>query len=178
MQQEHFLFELTMAVLALGALTAILIVLARISGTLRELKGAVDTLYQRVEPMIEEAHQMTQETRASLSMVLERTQTAVALVTTTAEEIAQMAHHQAIEVRALAQDTVLAARNQVERLDDLLVRTTTRVDQTAALIQDQVLQPVHELHCLIVGIRRALDVFLARKRSSVDQVYQDEELFI
>lgn len=178
MPQEHLLFELTIAVLALGALVVILIILARINSVLRELKLTVDATCQRLEPVIEEARGVVQETQASLSTMLTHTQASVAAITTTAEEIAQMAHDQATEIRALAQDTVLAARNQVERLDDLLVRTTTRVDQTAAIIQKEVLQPIQELHCLVVGVRRALHVLFAGKQSSVDQVYQEEELFI
>ncbi|MBI3950260.1 MAG: DUF948 domain-containing protein [Acidobacteria bacterium] len=91
MQQEHFLLELTIAVLALGALTGILVVLARINGALKELKATVEATRQQIEPVIEEAQQMTQETRASLSTVLKQAQAAVAMVTATTEEITQMA---------------------------------------------------------------------------------------
>jgi len=177
-QQENFLFNLTFAVLALVALGAILVFLRRIAEALKELRGTVDGLRQQIEPVIHEAHQLTQETRAGLSTVLKQTQATVAMVSATTDEIIQMAHDQATELRALAQDAVLAARNQVERFDDLLTRTTTRVDQTTAIMQREVLQPIHELHCLVVGLRRGLQVLLARRRSSVDQVYQDEELFI
>ena len=172
------IFELTISLVTLGTLGSILYYLRRIDIELKDLRTTVETTRQQITPVIEQAHGIVQETRASLSTTLSQTQASVTMLTTTAEEIARMAHEQAIEIRALAQDTVLAARNQVERLDDLLVRTTTRVDQTAAIIQKEVLQPVQELHCLAVGVRRALHVLFAGKRSSVDQVYQEDELFI
>lgn len=172
------IFELTISIITLGTLGGILYYLRRINVELKNLRATAETARQQITPVIKEAHGIVQETRASLSTALSQTQASVAALTTTAEEIARMAHDQAIEIRALAQDTVLAARNQVERLDDLLLRTTTRVDQTAAIIQKEVLQPVQELHCLAVGVRRALQVLFAGKRSSVDQVYQEDELFI
>jgi ribonuclease HII len=169
---------MTFAMLTLALLVGILLVLARIGRVLQQLQVSMNTLRQQAEPVLQDARQLTQDTRASLSTMLSQTQMSVAAITKTTEEIALMAHDQVVELRALAQDTVLAARNQVERLDDLVSRTTTRVDQTAAIVQSEVLQPVRELHCIVVGVQRALQVLMARKRHSIDQVYQDEELFI
>ncbi|MCS6805013.1 MAG: hypothetical protein RMM98_04670 [Acidobacteriota bacterium] len=177
-QETQFLFAMTFAVLTVILLVSILLVLARIGRVMQQLQASIYALRQQAEPVLQDARQLTQETRASLSTILAHAQQTVAAVGKTTEQIAWMAHEQAIELRALAQDTVLAVRNQVERLDDLVSRTTTRVDQTAAIVQAEVLQPVHELHCIVVGIQRALQVLMARKRRALDQVYQDEELFI
>jgi len=178
-QQGHLIFELVFAILALGALIAIFVCLLRINQALQEVKSSVEATRQRIEPILQEAQTIVQETRAGLATLMERTQATAAMVTTTAEEISQMAHQQAIEFRALARDSVLAARNQVERWDDLLMRTAARVDETAALVQKEVLDPIREFHCLMVGVRRALGVLFARRRQiPVDKAYQDEEMFI
>jgi len=175
---EHFLFELTVAVLALVALAANVIMLWRIFAVLRALTRTAEATRQRIEPILQETQDLLRETREALSVVLARTQASVNALTTAAEEITDMAREQAIEVRALGRDSVLAARNQVERLDELVARAVARVDYTVATIQKQVLEPVHELHCLRVAVRRALQVLFARKRRDIDQVYQEEELFI
>jgi hypothetical protein len=175
---EHFLFELTVAVLALVALAANVIILWRILGALRALTLTAEATRQRIEPILQEAQDVLSETKRGLSVVLTHTQASVLAVTAAAEQITDMAREQAIEVRALGRDSVLAARNQVERLDELVARTMTRVDHTVAIIQNQVLEPVREFHCLMVAMRRALQVLFARKRKHVHQVYQDEEMFI
>lgn len=179
MQQGHLIFELVFAILALGALIAILVCLLRINQALQDMKISVEATRRRIEPILQEAQTIVQEARAGVTALVERTQAAAAMVTTTAEEISQMAHEQAIELRALARDSVLVARNQVERWDDLLVRTAARVDETAALVQKEVLDPIKEFHCLMVGVRSALGVLFARRRQiPVDKAYQDEEMFI
>jgi hypothetical protein len=89
-----------------------------------------------------------------------------------------MVHAQALEVRGLLRDTVLVMRNKVEQLDALVTRTTARVDETTATIQQQILEPVREVRAVTAALRRAAGVLLSGRRKSAERVYQDEELFI
>jgi hypothetical protein len=177
---EHIVFEWTVAALALVALGTNLLISWRMYLVLKALLAQIEATRKQVEPILEQAQEVLAETKQGVTATLERTQASVYAITAAAEEITDIVREQVIEARAAGKDSVLAVRNQVERLDDLVIRTVARVDQTVSIIQKQVLEPVREFHYLMVAVRRALNVFFGRssKRQDADRAYQDEELFI
>jgi uncharacterized protein YoxC len=176
--EPHFLFELTVSVIALLVLAINLVIWWRMYGVLRALSKTAETTRGQLEPILQEAHDLVKETRQGVSAVLTHAQASISAVTAAAEEITEITREQVIEARALGRDSVLVARNQVERVDELVARTIARVDDTVAIVQKQVLEPIREIHCWIVAARRALEVLLGRKRKQLDEAYQDEEMFI
>jgi hypothetical protein len=68
-------------------------------------------------------------------------------------------------------------QRQVLEIDSLLTRTQHRIDDTSHEVQTTVLEPIREVSALLVGLRRTIEAIFSR-RKSIDQAYQDEEMFI
>lgn len=87
-------------------------------------------------------------------------------------------------LNAMAKDAARAAAvaaAQVERLDKLLGDLTTRVEQTAATVQNVIVAPLRDGAAVLAGIRAAIAVFRdLSKRSSAGSARSEEEdaLFI
>ncbi|HEY6333864.1 MAG TPA: hypothetical protein VI756_31395 [Blastocatellia bacterium] len=101
-----------------------------------------------------------------------------AAVSVTSREIAGLARHQAEEVSGTLDLTNAALQRQVKDLDRLLARTQERIELTTTEVQATILNPVRELVALIAGIKRTIDVLLARDRKALDKAFPDEEMFI
>lgn len=87
-------------------------------------------------------------------------------------------------LNAMAKDaaraTALAAA-QVERVDKLFGDLTTRVEQTAATVQNVIVTPLRDGVAVLAGVRAAIAVFRdLAKRSSAGRAHSEEEdaLFI
>ena len=90
-----------------------------------------------------------------------------------AESIASIA-------RDAARISSLAA-GRVERVDQLVTDVTTRMEQTAATVQDVVLKPLRDGTAALAGLRAAMDAFrdLSRPaRPNRPAADEDDPLFI
>ncbi len=174
----HAVFEWVIAIAVLVLFASNIIFLWRINETLKALMVNSQQMNERVNAMLNEAHGVLSDARGAIAALVREARPVVRAIATTANELTDMVHRQALEVRGLLRDTVLILRNKVEQLDDLVTRTTERVDETTATIQRQILEPVREIHYLTTAIRRAAGVLFAGRRRSVDRAYHDEELFI
>ncbi|MBX7222357.1 MAG: hypothetical protein K1Y36_20575 [Blastocatellia bacterium] len=162
------------------------------------LKQVRDTT-QAIKPLLEQA----QKTVASLGPILDQTQqtlgnvretsliakqtvaslkieaeACMAAISTTTRELAKMTQEEAREVQAVVQDTTTKLRGQVERLDRVTARTAARIDDTAALVQHDVMRPLREISALLAALKTFLEVLFAAQRKQIDQAYHDEEMFI
>ncbi len=174
----HAVFEWVIAIAVLVVFASNIIFLWRINETLKALMVNSQQMNERLNAMLNEAHGVLSDARGAIAALVGEARPVVRAIATTANELTDMVHRQALEVRGLLRDTVLVLRNKVEQLDDLVTRTTERVDETTAIIQRQILEPVREIHYLTTAIRRAAGVLFAGRRKSVDRAYHDEELFI
>jgi len=174
----HAVFEWVIAIAVLVVFASNIILLWRINETLKAMMVNSQQMSERLNAMLAEAQGVLSDARGAIAALVGEARPVVRAIATTANELTDMVHRQALEVRGLLRDTVLVLRNKVEQLDELVTRTTERVDETTAIIQRQILEPVREIHYLTTAIRRAAGVLFAGRRKSVDRAYQDEELFI
>ncbi|MCS6817378.1 MAG: hypothetical protein N0A16_00305 [Blastocatellia bacterium] len=174
----HVVFEWVIAIAVLVVFALNIVFLWRINENLKALMLNSQRMNERLNTLLDEARGVLGDARGAIAALVGEARPVVRAIATTTEELTDMIHRQALEVRGLLRDTVLVLRNKVEQLDDLVTRTTERVDETTAIIQRQILEPVREIHYLTTAIRRAAGVLFAGRRKSVDRVYQDEELFI
>lgn len=94
-------------------------------------------------------------------------------------EIGMAAREQFRRVEAMVTETGEALHIQVDRLDQTSRDIVNRINETAQVVQDSVVKPFREVSALAKGITRGLEAFMfRRRRSTVDQAHQDEELFI
>ena len=174
----HAVFEWVIAIAVLVVFASNLVFLWRINETLKALMVNSQQMNERLNAMLNEAHGVLSDARGAIAALLAEARPIVRAIATTTNELTDMVHLQALEVRGLLRDTVLVLRNKVEQLDELVTRTTERVDETTATIQRQILEPVREIHYVMAAVRRAAGVLLSGRKRSVDRAYQDEELFI
>jgi methyl-accepting chemotaxis protein len=99
----------------------------------------------------------------------------------TAENIASISEtvkFQVERVNAVIEETTDRARIQISRADEVVADAIQKMEATSAIVQENVLAPIREASAIIRGVHGGLHFFFARKRNAVDQVHQDEELFI
>ncbi|MBL8150085.1 MAG: hypothetical protein JNN15_09175 [Blastocatellia bacterium] len=114
---------------------------------------------------------------ASTNLKIE-TESCMAAITTVANELSKMALQEAEGLRGVLFDARERATRQVERIDQMVTRTTDRIDETALLVQTGVLKPVGEVAAVLSAVQKFFEVLISQERKSVDKAYQDEEMFI
>lgn len=141
------------------------------------LQTRAEYLLNNTEPVVKLAHNLMSDLKVASGYFVQGAENLNA--------IAELARDEAAEIRSLLGDTTAQARREIERakkqvakVQDSLEMATDEFERTTALVQQTVIAPAREFSYVIYGLRRAIEVLLAGKRLPVDQVYQDEELFI
>ena len=67
------------------------------------------------------------------------------------------------------------ARQQVERVDQVLGSTIERIDETVAIVQDAVVRPLRQGTAILAGVRAAMEVFGAAGRPTRRPAREEEE---
>jgi hypothetical protein len=81
------------------------------------------------------------------------------------------------DVDSFLQESTDFARDQLSRMQDVIDRSSGRIDETFDLLHKGILTPLNELNAIVTGLRVGLDV-LFRRRSPSTRIHQDEEMFI
>jgi hypothetical protein len=93
-------------------------------------------------------------------------------------EILGMAKQQVAKIDDLLDDASIRAKVQMERAELVLDDTMTRVQETVAIVQRNILRPVREIQGVWSGICTALQYLGRGTRPTVDHATSDEEMFI
>lgn len=167
------LVDLIMAVLAIIlvvqvlVMTGILLTVRRLTADLDRLRNILDI---KIGPAIEDFRSVMGETKKVLVGVQ-----------TIAENFAQVSETVKIQVQRVndvIEDTTDRARLQIAKVDDVVSDAVEKMQATTEIIQQSVLAPVRELSALIAGISSGLQFLFSKRKNHVDEVHQDEELFI
>lgn len=197
MDQHNFYIVMTVAaaviVLSFIVQTAMFVF---IYGAIKRLTGVAASVQAKAEPLIAKAGPVLDQVQGTIGTVkdsVERisaqakdafdkvtveTRAVAAAVSASSQEISRLAYHQAEQISQTLDHTNTTIQRQVNELDGLLVRTQDRFEDTTREVQLTVLQPMREVSAMLVGLRRILETLFGRHRKSIDQAYQDEELFI
>lgn len=142
-----------------------------------QLQTRAEYLLNNTEPVLKLAHSLMGELKEAAGYFAQGAEHVNA--------IAAMAKDEAAEIRNLLGDTTAIARREVERMQDnvekvqnTLAVATDQFERTTAMVQNSVLEPAREFSYVMFGLRRAMNVLFAGSRLPVNQVYQDEEMFI
>ncbi len=162
--------------------------LENLNATVIETKPLVEQArasVMAVTPVLEQTQQIlatTNETtllaKQAVTTLKTEAEACMAAVTTTTREITRMTEEEAREIRDLVQDTADKIHLQIERFDRVASRTALRIDDTAGLVQRDVLKPISEITAVLAATKGFLEVLFAEERKQIDQAYQDEEMFI
>lgn len=167
-----------------------------IYGAIKRLTGIAASMQAKAEPLIAKAgpvidqvqvtvatvkdsvEKISTQAKDAIEKVTVETRAVAAAVSVSSQEIAKLALHQADQISQTLDFTSATLQRQIAELDGLLVRTQERFEDTTKEVQSTVLQPMREISAMLVGLRRILETLFGRHRKSIDQAYQDEELFI
>ena len=133
-----------------------------------QIEGIRTDVKQRLDPLTQSVTEIVANSRDPLRTI-----------TANLAEISQLLQTRSKDVDTMVADLVEKSRGQVQRLDQLVTGVVEKVENTATVVQRQVLVPVQEISAVIHGIRSGLEFLFARRRaSSVTEATQDEQLFI
>jgi methyl-accepting chemotaxis protein len=141
---------------------------------------------QQLAPILERTQELLATARDTTVMVRDTTaslkieaEACMAAVSATTQEVSRLTTEQAQELSSLVNDTSNKLRRQVDTYHQVATRTALRIDDTAAIVQRDVLRPVGEISAILNAVRVFLEVLFAQEgKQPVHQVYQDEEMFI
>jgi archaellum component FlaC len=161
------------------------VMFAYINANMKKLNQVAGALQTKVEPLLGEVQStvanvkgVTVQARDAFENLTAESRAIAAAISVSTREITEVARTQAQHFAGTLEETNLMLRRQVTELDHLLSRTQLRIEDTTIEVQTSVLKPLRELAAVVAGVRRTVDVLLNRDRKPIDQVYQDEEMFI
>ncbi len=140
----------------------------------RRISTSVDRLSQtfeeRTSPLLVELRETTGEFRELLKTVHAAAENF--------RGVSESVRLQAEKVNDTIEEAATRARNQIAKVDGVISDAVLRLEATSVIIQQSVLTPVKEVSALIRGISSGLHFLFGNKRNRVNEVHQDEELFI
>lgn len=137
------------------------------------------------KPILAEAYVAVQLAKETAALTKEAAQTikiesesCMAAIKATTLELSKLTQEEAENVRSLVTNVRERTDLQVQKVDHLVTRTTDRLDKTAEMVQTGVLKPIAEISAILAATQTFLHVMFAQERKQIDEVYQDEEMFI
>ena len=135
---------------------------------------AIYLMSKRLSEQVEHFMKDTREMMTPMRVITENLRTASANLV----DIGLSAREQFRRVEAMVTDTGEVLRSQLERLDKVSSDVVDRINATADVVQESVVRPMREVAAVAKGLGRGFEALFSRRRSTVDQAHQDEEMFI
>lgn len=133
-----------------------------------QVEGIRADVKQRLDPLTQ-----------SVTEIVANSREPVQTIATNLAEISRMLRDRTTHVDSLVADLVDKTRLQVMRMDQMVSDLVQKVENTADVVQRQVLAPIQEVSAVIKGVRSGLEFLFSRRRTpSVSEATQDEQLFI
>jgi len=165
----NFLIVVTVVVFVTQvlALTGILLSLRRLAANLDRMRNNLET---KIVPAVEDFRNVMGETMKLLA--------GVQTITENFAQVSETVKAQVQRVNDVIEDTTDRARLQIAKVDEVVSDAVDKMQATTEVIQQSVLTPVRELSALVAGISSGLEFLFSKRTNHVDEVHQDEELFI
>lgn len=133
----------------------------------KKMEERVGLLMEKASPILDSARSLVDDARPRIQEMVTR-----------ATEITTLARDQVARLDALMIETSDCVRVQIERIDAVVGDAVNRVQDTTAAVQSTILKPVREVNGVVSGFRAAFSALARGNRASVDHATQDEEMFI
>jgi ABC-type transporter Mla subunit MlaD len=145
-------------------------------------------LVPRIQALVETANGTLAENRQSVQQITTRLgeitgkaneiAAKASDMATRANELLDISKVQAVKIDALVSDASARAKVQMDRAELVLDDTMGRVQESVSTVHHGVMKPLREVAGVANGVKAAVSTLLKGQRPSVDQVTQDEEMFI
>ncbi len=163
------IFVIVAALALAGQAVVLLAVYLRLRNVPQQIEDIRRDLKQQIDPIVQ-----------SVAEILANSREPVRTITTNLAEISNILRERAGRVDLLLADVLERSRAQIIRVDQLFTSLTEKVETTAEKVERGVAVPLQEVSAVVAGVRAGLDIFFSgrRRKPGVNQVTQDEELFI
>ncbi len=151
---------LMQAVSMLGIWMSIHRIRSQVEGVRADLKQRLDPLTQSLTEMVTTSREPVRNIGSNL------------------EEISRMLRERSGHVDRVVEELVDKSRLQVIRVDQMVTDLVEKVETTSDVVQQNVLAPIQEVAAILKGVRTGLEFLFARRRTSVSEATQDEQMFI
>jgi ABC-type transporter Mla subunit MlaD len=136
--------------------------------------GKVDAVVVQAGPVVENARQMV----ANANMVISDVRPHITELSEEAVAIARSGREQVERIGDVLHEVGDRARARLEQIDESVENTVGQVGEVGTAVKRAVLRPVREANGFAAGISAAVSTLVRPRKSSVDSVTQDEEMFI
>lgn len=163
---------------AVAISTICIVVMAAVSvaihGLVSKLQTKAEDVTGRMVPIIDKARQLTIENAPKFSDIA----TDVREITRNAKDMSVVAKDQAHRWAEVSRDVADRTKAQVARVDAAMDETVDQVQHASINLKAAALKPVREASGVIAGVKAAVSTLAQGRRTAVDHITQDEEMFI
>jgi methyl-accepting chemotaxis protein len=175
MPEDTFRWVITGAVaistLCIFAMAVIAFVMYRV---LSKMQVRAEGMIDRVEPITDAVQKLMVDNGPRFSSLAIR----AIEIADNAKDISDVARDQAHRFAEVGRDVADRARAQVARVDAAVDDTVEQVHHAGANLKEAALKPVREASGVIAGVKAAVSTYAAGRRTGVERITQDEEMFI
>lgn len=164
LQTYTIVAAVVVAAAAIALQTVLLFALYRSSRAQRE---QLTQLAAKLEPLAERSQQVLEDVRKQAGEVTARI-----------TEVLELSRKQLARADDFFEEVVGRARAQMSRVEMVLDDAMGRFQETFALLNRSVLQPLKQLNGITLGVRAALAALFGERRTTVERATHDEEMFI
>lgn len=168
MQEDTFRWVVAGAV-ALATLCILVqaIVMIALFSTMKKMQARVNLLIDRTEPLLESVKTLVNDLSPRIKQIAQES-----------AETVKLAREQVERIRDLVKDVADRTKVQVARIDGAVDETMEQVQHAGTAVKGAVMRPLREVTGIVSGLRAAVGVYTQGRRASVDHATQDEEMFI
>ena len=175
MSEDTFRWVITGAVgLSAVCFLVMAVVAVVIYGLLSKLQAKAEEFQQHVVPIIDTARRLTTENAPKFSDIA----TDVRDIARNAKDISDVAKDQAHRFAEVGRDIADRTKAQVARVDAAMDETVGQVQHAGINLKAAALKPVREASGVLAGVKAAVATLAQGRRTSIDHITQDEEMFI
>jgi uncharacterized protein YoxC len=156
----------------------------KLEGVMAEAKpfiGKVMELFVEVRPILSKVVEVLGAAKPiveNAGAIVQDLRPKIALVSSDVVEIVGVGKHQVQDASVLVTDFMGRARAKVERVDDAVDQTVEHVHQAGEAVKRSVLKPVRGVEGILAGVKAGIATYASGRRTTIDHITQDEEMFI
>ena len=148
-------------------LVGILLAVRRMTGNIDRLRNNLET---KIDPALEDFRGLVGDTRKVLVNA--------EIISGNFAQVSENVRTQIQRVNDIIEETAERARLQIAKVDNVVSDAVEKMQATSDILHESVISPVRELSALVAGISSGLQFLFSRRKNHVNEVHQDEELFI
>ena len=175
MTEETFRWTVTIGVaiatMSIVVMAVIAVIMYRVFA---KIQGRVDSLSGRVEPLIDTVRKLADENAPKLSEITSNARD----ISINAKDVSEVAKDQAHRFAEVGRDIADRTKAQVARVDSAVDETVEQFHEAGANMKAAVAKPMREASGIAAGIKAGVSAFAQGRRSGVERITQDEEMFI